>query len=251
MDIGDSDTGDLAELQEELRLRLVAGFWDYDDLVVWASDSEVVPPDDAALLVGSMWDERVAEQAAWLDTGDYGRLKDTFSQLESEGILGRMCFSCCMNCGTSEIDDERTLNPNPPDWYRYREWAYTFFHEQDALRLGEYPPQLVLGYSSFRAHPDLPEALVQASYDGDEAAAEEVKDRTDTMVGQRIVAVAESFGLTTYWSGSRHQRIEIGINEWRKPLPSRGPASVQGESRTWSGPMRWLGSLLKPLGGNA
>lgn len=116
---------------------------------------------------------------------------------------------------------------------------------------GEYPPQLALGYSSFRAHPDLPEALVQASYAGDEAATEEVKDRTDTMVGQRIVAVAESFGLTTYWSGSRHQRIEIGINEWRKPLPSRSPASVQGESWTRSGPMRWLGSLLKPLGGNS
>ncbi|MEV0669505.1 hypothetical protein [Mycobacterium sp. NPDC050441] len=249
MDIGDSEPGDLAELKEELRLRLVAGFWDYDDLLVWASDSEVVQPDEAAVLLRSMWDARLAEQAAWPDTGDYGRLKDTFTQLQSEGILARMCFSCCMTCGTSEIDDERTLNPDPPDWYRYREWAYTFFHEQDALRLGESTPQLVLGYSAFRAHPDLPEALVRASYDGDEAAAEEVKDRTDTMVGERIVAVAEGFGLTTFWSGSRHQRIEVEINQWRKPLSPRAAGMPQEESRSWPAPVRWLGTLLKPLGG--
>lgn len=69
---------------------------------------------------------------------------------------------------------------------------------------------------------------MQASYDGDAAAAEEVKERTETMVGQRIVAVAESFGLTTYWSGSRHERIEVAINQWRKPLP---PAYLEWFSR--------------------
>ncbi|OMC48638.1 hypothetical protein A5742_21920 [Mycolicibacterium fortuitum] len=248
MSHGESETGGLAELKEELRLRLVAGFWDYDDLLEWASDSEGVRPADAAVLLRSMWDQRLAEQADWPDTGDYGRLEDTFTQLQSEGILARMCFSCCVTCATSEIDHERTLHPDPPDWYRYREWAYTYFHEQDALRLGESPPQLVLGYSAFRAHPDLPEALVRASYDGDAAAADEVKERTDTMVGQRIVAVAESFGLTTYWSGSRHERIEVQIDQWRKPLP---PRLAQEATRNRPAPMRWLGSLLKPRGGTS
>jgi hypothetical protein len=246
MDIRESEAGGLAELKELIRIRLVAGFWDYDDLLEWVSDSDVVQPDDATVLLRSMWDERLAEQAAWRDTGDYGRLKDTFTQLESEGILARMCFSCCVNCATSEIDDQRTPNPDPTDWYRYREWAYTFFHEQDALRLGESTPQLILGYSAFRAHPDLSAALIRAYHDGDEAAAEEVKERTDTMVGERIVAVAEHFGLTTSWSGSRHERIEVEINQWRKPLPSPAPEAAHAEIRRWPAPVRWLGNLLNP-----
>jgi len=217
------ETSDHKELKEFIRVRLVAGFWRCDDLLQWVlewvEDSGAVQPDDASALLESMWNERLAEQAGWQDTGDYGRLSDAFTQLESEGILARMCFACCTACATHEIDNERTPNPDPDDWYRHREWAYTFFHEQDALRLGDPEPQLVLGYSAFRAHPDLPSALVEASYDGDEAAAKEVVERTDAMVGQRIVAAANRFGLSTSWSGSRHDKIEVHISEWRQPLP--------------------------------
>ncbi len=54
--------------------------------------------DQATALLDSMWDQRVAEQQSWADTGDFGRLERLFAQLESEGILGRMSFMCCNNC---------------------------------------------------------------------------------------------------------------------------------------------------------
>lgn len=223
MRVLDWNTGDHKELREFIRVRLVAGFWPYDDLLEWvlewASDSGVVQADDARALLQSLWNERLVEQAGWEDTGDYRRLKDAFTQLESEGILARMCFACCTTCATHEIDDERTPNPDPDDWYRHREWAYVYFHEQDALRLGDSEPLLLLGYSAFRAHPGLPRELLEASYAGDKAAILEVADRTDALVGERIVAAANRCGLSTAWSESRHERIEVRIREWRQPLP--------------------------------
>lgn len=225
MRILDWQTGGRDELVEFIRARLVAGFWDYGDLLEWVrqwvEDSGVVDPEEANGLLRSMWNDRLVEQSQWQDTGDFGLLQYTFAQLESEGILARMCFACCTNCATVEIDDERTLDPDPSDWYRYRQWAYTYFHEQDALRLAEPEPKLLLGYSAFRAHPSLPPALVRAYQDGDKAATKEVAERTETMVGRRIVQLANHFGLSTSWSGSLHSRIELRISHWRKPLPQR------------------------------
>ncbi|ODR16524.1 hypothetical protein BHQ19_31080 [Mycolicibacterium porcinum] len=206
-----------------MRSHLIAGFWGYDELLdlahEWIDDSGVVGPDEATELVTALWRGRLAEQRTWTDTGDYGRLQYTFAQLESEGILARMCFSCCTTCATHDIDDERSPNPNPDDWYRYREWAYTYFHEQDALRLSDPEPTLYLGFSSFRPHPALPAPLVRAAAAGDDAAAAEITERTDTMVGERIVVLANHYGLGTSWSGSHRSRIELNVPQWRKPLP--------------------------------
>ncbi|ORB38706.1 hypothetical protein BST41_19655 [Mycolicibacterium porcinum] len=206
-----------------MRSHLIAGFWGYDELLdlahEWIDDSGVVGPDEATELVTALWRGRLAEQSTWTDTGDYGRLQYTFAQLESEGILARMCFSCCTTCATHDIDDERSPNPNPDDWYRYREWAYTYFHEQDALRLSDPEPTLYLGFSSFRPHPALPAPLVRAAAAGDDAAAAEITERTDTMVGERIVVLANHYGLDTSWSGSHRSRIELNVPHWRKPLP--------------------------------
>jgi hypothetical protein len=217
-------TGDRAELRAFIRPYLVAGFWSRDEVeesvAEWVDDSGQIDPEEAAALVHGMWNERLAEQTTWADTGDYGRLHYTFTQLESEGILARMCFACCTTCATSEIDFERTVNPNSPDWYRYHQWAYTYFHEQDALRLASDNPTLYLGFSAFRAHPELPAALLEAYHRNDPDAQAEVHARTDTFVGRRIVQLAQHFGLNTSWSGSGKTRIEVHADQWRKPLPT-------------------------------
>ena len=223
MRVLDWETGSRDELAVFIRTLLVAGFWNHDDLrdwvLEWVDDSGVVQPDEATALFESMWSARLAEQASWPDTGDYGRLQWAFDHLNTEGILARMCFSCCTGCATHEIDDERTPNPDPDDWYRYREWAYTFFHEQDAHGLGRPNPSVYLGYSAFRPHPALPQSLIAAASRGDAAAAQEVRERTDTMVGQRVVQIARHFGLTAEWSGASSTRILLAMNDWRKPLP--------------------------------
>jgi hypothetical protein len=179
------ESGFRDELVNFIRTMLVAGFWERGDLeewvLAWVEDSGMVAPEEATALLAAMWDQRLAEQSSWPDTGDYGRLQQAFEHLQGKGVLARMCFSCCVRCATAEIDDERTADPDTDDCYRYREWAYTDFHEQDAQALGRPNPSVYLGYRAFRPHPALPPSLIDAARGGDPAASREMDERTDAM----------------------------------------------------------------------
>lgn len=213
-----------------IREQLVSGFWPYDDVresvLLDVEDDTDIPADEAIALLDSMWDQRLAEQQTWTDTGDFGRLERLFAQLESDGILGRMCFTCCNNCAFYEIDGERTPGDNANDPYPYREWAFVYFHHQDAERLGEPDPILFLAYSAWTLHPQLPKDLIDAASRGDEAARGEAVAQSEVLLGQQIVAAATNCGLTPEWSGSRHERIALRIRDWRKPLAPRPSETV-------------------------
>jgi hypothetical protein len=130
-----------------------------------------------------------------------------------------MDFTCCNTCGTAEIDDQRT--PLATDQgYPFREWAYTFFHQQDADSLADEPATLFLTYSSWRAAPDTDPLLLAAAKAGDVAARAQVAAQTNTQVGQVIAAALRDQGLTVDWDGDPRQRIAVTIEHWRKPLPS-------------------------------
>ncbi|OBJ37683.1 hypothetical protein A5630_04210 [Mycolicibacterium mucogenicum] len=213
------------ELADLIRERLVCGFWSYDDVresvLEHIDDDSDITADTAVALLDSMWDQRIAEQQSWPDTGDFGRLQQMFAQLESEGILGRMCFMCCNNCAFDAIDDERTPTDDAGAAYPYREWAYVYFHAQDADRLGAPDPLLYLAYSAWTHHSRLPQELVDAAQSGDGAARRESVERSEVLLGEQIVAAATRCGLTPQWSGSRHERVALQIRDWRKPLPPR------------------------------
>jgi len=213
------------ELATFIREQLVSGFRSYDDLresvLFRVEDDTDIPADEAIALLESMWDQRLAEQQTWTDTGDFGRLERLFAQLESGGILGRMCFTCCNNCAFYEIDYERTPSDDANDPYPYREWAFVYFHDQDAAGLGEPDPILFLAYSAWTLHPQLPNDLITAASRGDEAARGEAVAQSEVLLGHQIVAAAANCGLTPEWSGSRHERIALRIRDWRKPLAPR------------------------------
>lgn len=213
------------ELTTFIREQLVSGFWPYDNVresvIDNIEDDTDIPADEAAALLDVMWDQRVAEQQSWPDTGDFGRLERLFAQLESDGVLCRMCFMCCNNCAFDAIDEERTPSDNANDPYPYREWAFVYFHEQDAERLGEPDPVLFLAYSAWTYHSQLPKDLIAAASRGDEAARREAVAQSEVLLGQQIVAAATDCGLTAEWSGSRRERIAIKIRDWRKPLAPR------------------------------
>ncbi|QPG67975.1 PLD nuclease N-terminal domain-containing protein [Mycolicibacterium mucogenicum] len=213
------------ELADLIREQLVCGFWAYDDVresVLSHLDADSDITADAAVdLLDTMWDQRIVEQQSWPNTGDFGRLQQMFAQLASEGILGRMCFMCCNNCAFDAIDDERTPADDAGAAYPYREWAYVYFHAQDADRLGSPDPLLYLAYSAWTQHSRLPKELVDAAQSGDAAARRESVERSEVLLGEQIVAAATRCGLTPQWSGSRHERIALQIHDWRKPLPPR------------------------------
>ena len=210
------------ELVDHASTLLVPGFVDRIDAVEMVRDHfdrEDGDP-DVENAVTQAWQRRRSEQRNWRGPSDYDRMVAAFADLTGQGVLARMNFTCCQNCGTSEIDDERTpLVGAAPGQYAWREWAYAFFHQQDAARLAEEPTVLHLSYSAFRAAPHLDPVLVRAARDGDADAARRVRIETDGAVGTMVAAALREQGLTVDWDGNPDARLAVSITDWRKPLP--------------------------------
>ncbi|MEE4021723.1 hypothetical protein V1Y59_01425 [Gordonia sp. PKS22-38] len=212
----------LTDLRQMIRPRLVAGFHELGELESdardWAEDTGG-SPDEAVAAVQDMWAVRAAEETDWPDTGDYGRLRAAFDELDDIGVLARMNYACCARCATALIDEERTPAPDRADWYKFREWAYVFFDEQDAEHLADDEPLLHLTYSGFRPHESLPDSVLDAMSDGDADAEHLAYEQTETLLAEQIVDVLRRHDLDVEWSGSRFDAIGVRITAWRKPLP--------------------------------
>lgn len=218
-DVADAD----ADAVQKVGELIWTGFVARDEIEQIVTEFFELAPGDArpAAFIETLWADRLAEQATWDGLGDFDRLRAAFDGLASEGVLTRMNFTCCQTCGTAEIDDERTPLENVPDGeYPWREWAYTFFHEQDTERLAYSPSTLYLGYSFFRPLPETAPELVARARDGDQEARRTIATETDRAVGTLVAQALSDQGLEVEWDGSPGQRIAVTITDWRKPLPA-------------------------------
>lgn len=136
-------------------------------------------------LVDRLWVERLAEQETWDGITDPERVTRAFETLQAEhGITARENFTCCRNCGTSEIGAESA------DGAR----GFVFFHSQctEGAAAGH---GLMLLYGGF---------------DG--------ADDTTTAVGHEVVAALAAEGLSTEWDGDPTRAITVTPLDWRKRL---------------------------------
>lgn len=207
-----------AELRDRAADYVLPGFLDREEATVALRDYFELADDDPrpGQVIDQLWAARLAEQETWTERSDYQRLESAFDRLGSEGVLTRTNFTCCQNCGTTEIDDERT--PAPAADYPWREWAYAFFHQQDAERLAEGPTVLMLSFSAFRPAADLDPELLAAAAAGDDGARRKVASETDRRVGELVVGAFRDAGLKVDWNGDPRTRIAVRIEDWRKPL---------------------------------
>lgn len=216
---------DIVAVREQARELVVPGFATFDEICEAARDcveggfenDELGRQIDA--VVREVWDRRLGEQTQWAGPGAFERVSAAFAELERNGIVARMNFTCCMQCGITEIDDERTPSEPDENGYPFAQWAYTFFHMQDAERLGDEPSDLYLSYSAFRPAHDLDPALVSAAFGGDETAKAQMIAHTDQTVGRQVADALRAQGLSVDWNGDNNQRIRISDVRWRKPLP--------------------------------
>lgn len=218
-----TDDVSTADLYESARQAVVPGFVNRSEAVEHVRDLYGLESNDKrpAEAVDAVWAARKAEEAGWTGESDYERLAAAFADLDTQGLVARMNFTCCNTCGTTEIDDERTpADDVVPGKYPFPEWAYTFFHQQDAERLAEEPTTLFLTYSSFRPAAEIDAEVLQKARTGDAKAKAQVTTETDTLVGQRVADTLRAHGLDVNWSGSPTQRISISVGAWRKALPS-------------------------------
>jgi hypothetical protein len=199
---------------------VLPGFRVQDDAVEFVRETLELDDTDnrPATVVGEVWSQRLAEERSWEGASDYHRLEAAFADLNNRGVAARMNFTCCNTCGTDEIDNERTPI-EVAEGYPFQESAYTFFHQQDAERLGQDPSVLYLTYSSWLPAEDLDPALVEAARSGDIDARNTVVSRTDALIGAQVTEVLSTHGLLVRWDGDPTERIEVQIANWRKPLP--------------------------------
>jgi hypothetical protein len=177
-----------------------------------ADDADSFPDlgaDEAGEIAASAWAERVAVQDRWTDEGDYERLLLAFGDLEAGGVVARMSFTCCQNCGHTEIDDEASAASR----------GYTFFHQQDAERLAPGASELYLAFGAFGPDPSLDEDLLLRSRAGEPEARAEVVGRSKERIATEVVDALTARGLQVEWSGSSEQRIRVVEVDWRKRLP--------------------------------
>ncbi|GAB2571059.1 hypothetical protein GCM10027269_28180 [Kribbella endophytica] len=186
----------VADLREQVELWVRPGFLSRADVLEYARefrDDDEVPVDDEQLtrLVEDVWQARLAEEVSWPAYTDADRVAAAFAELDANGVVARMNFTCCQNCGVTEIDDERpTDRPSS---------GYVFFHQQDAERLAEEPAQLYLAFGTLE--PEQGRVAEQ-----------------DQAVGEQIRAALLAQELPVEWDGSAAQRISVGPITWHRRL---------------------------------
>ena len=173
---------------EEARSLVVEMVEDDDDLSVTAAR--------ASAIVDQVWSRRVAEQRSWVGLSDSDRLDAAFGELQADGVVARMCFTCCQSCGSAEIWDE------VPSGVPAR--GYVFFHEQDAAGLAEPAATLFLSYGSFWDEDDVPEDFESAMVE----------------IGRVVQRTLVANGLRVDWDGTAGKRIGLVDLDWRRPLPA-------------------------------
>jgi hypothetical protein len=184
------DQADLDDLQDFIRIQVAAGYSPISAVVDEAVDvfaDNTLPAEAlrsaAFTLAETTLAAHVEEQATWSETTDCDRLDAAFRALDDAGIVARQHFTCCGNCGATEIHGE--MDQARKDGQNVR--GYTFFHIQDT----EYA---VRGESLF---------LSFGSVDGDAQAA--------IAVGHDVVSALRAEGLHPAWNGRQSNRIGLPL----------------------------------------
>lgn len=187
----DVDEEDRRLLEAHVRETLVGGYATIDELVELAEDYLVtedhspVSREQATALAHRMWRERVAEQETWEGETDPDRLTRAFTALEEAGVVARENFTCCRNCGQSEIESEAGPGAR----------GYVFFHTQ----------------STDSAAADHGLTLLYGVFDG-------ASENSVAAIGHEVVASLEAVGLQTKWDHDPRTAIVVTPLDWRRRL---------------------------------
>ncbi|WP_371482018.1 hypothetical protein [Kitasatospora sp. NBC_00315] len=178
----------LHDARERARELIRGGFQEPDEIaeaLVDYLDEQGLTEGQAERIVAPLWEERLTEQVGWPEITDVDRLVEAFDQLESDGVVTAMDFTCCNSCGYAEIGGEADDESR----------GFVFFHEQDTERAAA-GGGLTLRFGGFRH--------------SEEETAE---------IGREIVAALAEAGLNAKWSGSPDEVITVAPLTWLHRLP--------------------------------
>jgi hypothetical protein len=183
----------LADLEQFIATLVAAGFDTPEEILQAASDYLAGDLDQRRIDLesGPMLERALAAHAAaeagWPALTDCDRLDAAFAALEQQGVIARQNFSCCGNCGSSEIWGEIDAARDAGD----PAYGYAFYHIQDTENAAD-GGALFLNYGAV---------------DEGEAAA--------LSVAHEIVDALKAKGLETDWDGSWDRRIGVSL-DWKR-----------------------------------
>lgn len=189
----DGDDDLLAELSEQIRGEVAAGFEDSGRIVESAIGAFEDQADRAFLesharrFVEEALAAHASEQSGWPARTDCDRLDAAFAALDQAGVVARQHFTCCGTCGLAEIDGEIAA----AEAKGVRTRGYAFYHWQDTEAAVE-------GHGI---------CLYYGSCEEGEAA--------DLAIGREIAAELERQGLRPEWNGELDRRIGVPM-DWRR-----------------------------------
>lgn len=183
----------LEDLRSFIALRIREGFESVHGVVEDATHYafETHGHDDLQTTIKSLVAELLAahraQQKDWEYPTDCDRLDEAFANLNEQGIVARQNFSCCNNCGFTEIWDEVAKEEK-----RHPIEGYVFYHLQcteRAIKSG----QLLLAYGCVEEDTAL---FIQ--------------------VANKIVAELRRVGLDANWQGTASHPIVVDGIVWQK-----------------------------------
>ena len=138
-------------------------------------------------LVAELLAAHHAEEETWDGPTDCDRLDEAFAALNRQGIVARQDFSCCNNCGFTEIWDEieKEEQDHPVE-------GYAFYHLQCTERAIE-TGQLLMAYGSVEEG----EGLLAS-------------------VANKVVTELRRVGLNASWGGTDGHPIVVDDIVWRR-----------------------------------
>ncbi|MBF9133566.1 hypothetical protein I0C86_32205 [Plantactinospora sp. S1510] len=191
MDLRGVDDEFRGRVEEYVRWQVALGVAPYAAIVYDTVESfDEDDEDDVELLACDVAATELAAhastQAGWPEVTDNDRLTLAFRALDLAGIVARESFSCCQNCGVSEIDEEVAEGEAPR--------GYAFYHQQDAEHAAE-GSVLHVAYGPFGQAP----------------SAE---------IGAEVAAALREQGLPVHWDGDSATRIRVPL-AWRRRRTGR------------------------------
>jgi hypothetical protein len=203
-------------VDDVLRGLIVPGFTRFSDAVRAAE--ELLEDDGGDVASGArraraIWEARAAELGSSSGPSDHDRLAGAFAVLERDhGFVTAMCAGFDRGELWEELRERRATLGNTA-------WAGVGFHQQDAERLATTPATLYLLSSVFAPNPETPAVVVDEVMRSEAGRRAMAETDAATVAGLLLEALRDA-GLEASWDGSTGSRVQVTIDDWRKPLPT-------------------------------
>ena len=198
------DEDDRAELGRQIWDQLITGRDDVDDFIDFYGEDYELTEEQLEAAFAALRTARLRQQA---EIGAYtSRTTAAFEELNANGVVARMDFSCCGTCASGEIWDERDDS---------RHWkGYVYFHQQDTDRLVE-DGKTHIGYGAFP-----PEKFDEAAYDALSEDAREALYAADVtlLLDGEVFPVLRRHGIEPVWDRNLGTRVLLENADWYAPI---------------------------------